>query len=183
MLRTSSSFLLLSFVVLAAGCSGAEAQDVLVSGTSSASAGSSGTNTSSGTIGNGSSGTTGTTGTSGSAGGTSSGGDPTCPRETEPNDTPATANLVNPKLCGNVGTSSDSKDYVTFTLPDRTKTLTLDFRGPVKLHVTVDSKSVDLTANGTGSVPFVTGKPYMILITPDTGGSNGANWQISVITN
>jgi hypothetical protein len=175
----SRTFFVIGITVLATACSGADTQDVLVGQASSSGTTITGTSGSPGSSGTGTSGNPG--GTSGNPGGTSGDlGGGSCPPETEPNDTPAQANVLNPQLCGSVS-HADQKDYLTFTIKGGTKTLSLNFKGGVRLRVTIDTKIIELTPDNAGVVPFVLGKPYLVEVTALIDSATPTPWQVTVI--
>src|SRR5262249_9330841 len=119
--------------VLSSACSGAEQQDVLAPSTSSSSSsGSNGEDTppERGTP---------TGDTSGPTAGDNS--DPSgerCTPEVEPNDDRDQANELETLRCGTLAKDVDELDVLTFTLPEGTRSMKIDFRGGVRLAVSVD---------------------------------------------
>jgi hypothetical protein len=111
-------------------------------------------------------------------------GAPSCGApETEPNDTAARANTLDTTRCGTVNSASDPVDYLTFELRANTASMSLNFTGSVRLRVTVGGQTVTLTPDGSGSVPLVRGKPYLVAITPlmDTGAD--VPWTVTLVVN
>lgn len=179
----SGPFLLCLALAVGSGgtaCSGAEAQDVLVSsGASSSGASSSGASSGGASSGGASSGGASSSGASGTA--SSSGGNPSCEPEVEPNDKKDEANELRPARCGTLS-KDDKKDYLTFRLKPDTKQLSINFTGRVRLRVDVDGeKTTELTPESAGAVPFVTDEDYIIEVTSLTDSSADVSWRVEVI--
>lgn len=170
---------LLSFTLLAAACGGAKDQDVLAE--SSSSSGSSGSTSKAGSSGGG--------GTSSSGASTSSSGgshvDPvadgggSCEQEREPNDLPKQANELTTSSCGVLSNGSD-KEYLTFELPQGTKTMSLTFEGDIVMRVFVEGQDVvTISPKSNPPIPFVIGKPYYIEVTAFSGGKQ-PTWRVNL---
>lgn len=91
--------------------------------------------------------------------------------ETESNDALASANSIPAQtgtFCGQISSDSDV-DFVKFTLPASTKSLSLNVNstsGAIKLEPTADGEAFSLS----GNFPFKPGKEYVIKIS-STGGA------------
>jgi hypothetical protein len=160
-------------------CSGAETQDVLarqVGASSSSGITSSSSGGSSGVPSGSSSG--GTSSTSGATSGTTPGN---CTPEEEPNDNRNTANVLDPARCGTLG-RNDQKDFLTFQLKPTTKNMSLNFSGRIRMKVEVGGRTVELTPDDAGMVPFMMGEQYHIEVTSLTD-SNNEEWRVAVVEN
>ncbi len=165
--------------LLAAGCSGAETQDVLAqtassSGTTSTSGS---TGTSGGTSGTTSGGTT--SGASGGTSGTASG----CVQEEEPNDDSAQANVLSPARCGTLDGGGDI-DVLSFTLRPTTKELSLNFTGRIKMLVTIEGAEkvvYELSAERQDAVPFQRDGRYFVEVQRNRGAGDAVAWRVEVV--
>jgi hypothetical protein len=99
----------------------------------------------------------------------------------EPNDAPAEANTLNPTRCGTVNSKTDPIDYLTFELKPSTTSMSLKFTGHVRLQVSVAGKTVTLTPDGSGAVPFVKGQQYLVAVTPLTDGATDVPWTVTIV--
>jgi hypothetical protein len=160
-------YILPSLLLLA--CSGAETQDVLATNVNGSSSG----------ITSSSSGSGSSSGVSSSSGATS--GNPAgCTPEEEPNDNRNQANSLEPGRCGSLG-RSDSKEFLTFRLKPTTKEMSLKFGGRVRLKVEVDGRTIDLTPDRAGVVPFIMDATYVIEVTRLADGASDVPWSVEVV--
>ncbi|MDF2691830.1 MAG: hypothetical protein K0S65_213 [Labilithrix sp.] len=159
---------------LATGCSGAEQQDVLLGASGSSSSGSSGDDNASSSSGD-------PSGSSGTSGPASSSGDSECQAESEPNDSKDEANTLEGCAIGTLSTE-DRKDFLTFRLSPQTKAMSLNFKGQVRLRVTVEGQgTTELTPQTKASVPFVLDQDYMVEIAPFTDSKADVTWRVEVV--
>lgn len=89
--------------------------------------------------------------------------------EQEPNDLPNLANELKPTRCGVVtvdpGLDAGEKEYLTFTLGDASTNFFVQYAGNVKVLVETDgSAPVDIT-QGSPTLPFKKGQPYVVEVT------------------
>jgi hypothetical protein len=161
------------------GCGGAATQDVLESEQAASSSGTSGTSGSGTSGASGSGGTSGTSGTSGAAD-ASVDSSAECPKETEPNNSKETANLLAPTLCGIITPNSES-DFLTFQLKASTASMALNFTGQVLLKIDVGGQTVTLGGSGgNGKVPFMKGQRYVIEVKA-TSRDNSVPWRVDLV--
>lgn len=164
---------------LVVACSGAETQDV-VSGAAS-SGGTSGTSPNTNTS-SGSPPTTGDASPDTTSGGPSGSGDSgACAGESEPNDSPGTANTLAPKLCGNVS-KDDPKDFVTFSLKPTTKHMSIHFGGSVRLRVAINGDYVaTITLQNADPVNVVPNAVYTIEIEAVGPSNRSVDWTLELV--
>ena len=161
---------------LATGCSGAEQQDVLLGASGSSSSGSSSESSSSGDNASSSGGSSsGTSGTTSSSGGTE------CQEESEPNDSKEEANTLVGCATGTLSTE-DRKDFLTFRLSPQTKSMSLNFKGQVRLRVSVEGEgTTELTPQTKVAVPFVLDQDYVVEVTQFTDSKADVTWRVEVV--
>ncbi len=157
--------------VLATACSGAKTQDVLggdgSTSSSSSSSGSTGGQSSSGTTSSGTSGT--------------SGGPGSCTREEEPNDDKDEADVLSPSRCGTLS-GRDDREFLTFKLKPATKSMSINFKGRIRLRVDVaDEETTELTPDNAGKVPFVIGADYLVEVRSLTDSNADVPWEVEVV--
>lgn len=171
----------LSLVValpLAAACSGATTQDVLV--------GSNDGNASGNTVpGKGDDTNDPGGSTDVDSGATTSDADaPTqpngCQAESERNDTMEEANDAVAENCGKISPSGDV-DFLTFELDPSTTKFNIRFQGKVTLTVSVGDKSYVLDGSNDPKIPVVKNRPYFIEIRA-AGSGNASNlpWAVDI---
>jgi hypothetical protein len=84
--------------------------------------------------------------------------------ETEPNNDVGTANALDGTVCGTLTPVVDLVDRYKFTLKGTTTTMTLFFSGNVKITVSVNGQTVELTPQSSPAVPFVQGMEYSVKV-------------------
>lgn len=108
--------------------------------------------------------------------------DPTaCTQEKELNNEPGTANELVDSVCGTLLPASEL-DYLTFTLPEKAKSMNLTYEGNVKLRISVEGfDPVELSSSNNPQVPFAPGKQYIIRVSADGGGAVKIDWRVNVV--
>lgn len=182
--RPPLSFIALSVAcagILGAACSGAEAQDVLFDDSASSSSSSS----SSSTGGNSnpadpsassSNGGSSSSSASSSSGGPNGNGD--CEPEEEPNDDEDSANVLAPARCGTLS-DTDTVDFLVFRMKSETKSMSLNFRGSIRLIVRVAGHVVELSPSNVGQVPFIRDEDYVIELSALSKGD--VSWRVEAV--
>lgn len=102
-----------------------------------------------------------------------------CPQEDEPNNEPKLANKLNTSLCGVLSPGTEN-EYLTFELPQGTKTMNLTFEGDIEMRVIVEGHyPVMISPASNPPIPFVVGKPYYIEVTAFKGGDK-IPWRVNL---
>jgi hypothetical protein len=88
--------------------------------------------------------------------------------ETEPNDTPASANRISGEACGIIDPPTES-DFFTFTVPQAGRGMSLSFTGRVVINLTVEGTTITLSATSHPDIPFVKGRAYLLDVKSEDG--------------
>lgn len=170
-------FLAFALMAGAIACGGATEQDVLSASSSGSASSSSSSSSSSASSSSGGSSPGGSS--SGDTGGPKDPPSPSCTQESEPNDAPRSANELVTSVCGVLDPASEV-DFLTFELPEGTKTMGLGFEGDIKMRVFVEGHdTVEISPKENPPVPFVIGTPYYIQIRAFSGGDT-TTWRVTL---
>lgn len=191
-MRWLSSLAICSLVSLAWACGGAEEQDVLGAssgadgtGGTGASPSSSGGDDGAGGGGNGSGGVSSGGGASSSNGGSPGGPGPNpgfgpCTQETEPNNEPKQANELVTSVCGVLSPGSEY-EWLTFELPEGTKTMGITFDGDIEMRVIVEGRyPIVLNPKSSPPLPLLIGQRYFVEVTALYSTLNDVSWRVTL---